>query len=133
MNRREVREHLFRMLFLKEFHTEEDLEEQINLYYEWIEDFEQKQKELTYLTDKYKKILEKLENIDIEIEEVSKGWKLNRMAKVDLSILRLAVFEIQYDEEIPTKVAINEAVEIAKKFGGENSSRFINGILAKFA
>ena len=57
----------------------------------------------------------------------------SRMGKVDLSIIRLAVFEIKYEEEIPTKVAINEAVELAKKYGTDSSSSFVNGILAKFA
>ena len=55
------------------------------------------------------------------------------MGKVDLTILRLAVYEIVYDEEIPTSVAINEAVELAKKFGQDSSPAFINGVLAKFA
>ena len=55
------------------------------------------------------------------------------MSKVDLTILRLAVYEIRFDEDVPTGVAINEAVEIAKKYGQEESSGFINGVLAKFA
>ena len=55
------------------------------------------------------------------------------MAKVELTILRLAVYEIRYDEDIPTSVAINEAVELAKKFGQKESGSFVNGILARFA
>ncbi len=66
------------------------------------------------------------------LNEKAKGWSTNRMGKVDLTILRLAVFEIKYDEEIPTGVAINEAVELAKKFGQDSSPAFINGVLAKF-
>ena len=60
-------------------------------------------------------------------------WKVNRMSKVDLNILRLAVYEMKYDEDVPLKVAINEAVELSKKFGGDESSSFVNGILGKIA
>ena len=69
--------------------------------------------------------------IDEKINEVAKGWKTQRMGKADLSILRLAVYEMKYDEEIPVNVAINEAVELAKKFGSDDSPAFVNGILAK--
>ena len=63
----------------------------------------------------------------------AEGWQTKRMGKVDLTILRLAVYEIKYDEDIPTGVAINEAVELAKKFGQDSSPAFVNGVLAKFA
>ena len=61
------------------------------------------------------------------------GWKTSRMNKVDLSILRLAVYEMKYDEDVPVGVAINEAVELAKKFGGSEAPAFINGVLGKLA
>ena len=67
------------------------------------------------------------------LNEASKGWKVNRMSKVDLAIMRLAVYEMKMDEDIPVKVAINEAVELAKKFGGDDSPAFVNGVLAKLA
>lgn len=63
----------------------------------------------------------------------AKGWKTSRMGRVDLTILRLAVYEMKFDEDIPEKVAINEAVELSKKFGGDESPAFINGVLAKIA
>ena len=75
--------------------------------------------------------MEKLELLDDKINQVAQGWKTKRMGKVELTILRLAVYEMDYDEEIPEKVAINEAVELAKKFGGEDAPSFINGVLAK--
>ena len=65
--------------------------------------------------------------------EVAKGWKTTRMGKVDLALIRLAVYEIRYDDEIPFKVAVNEAVELAKQYGTNDSPAFVNGILAKFA
>jgi len=74
-----------------------------------------------------------LRMLDAKLDEVSKGWKTSRMGKVDLTILRLAVYEMMYDEDIPEKVAINEAVELSKKVGGDESPAFINGVLAKLA
>lgn len=86
-----------------------------------------------YIADKYHKISEKLSEIDSRLNEKAKGWDTGRMSKVDLTILRLAVYEICYDEDVPTGVAINEAVELAKKFGQDASFGFVNGVLAKFA
>ena len=71
--------------------------------------------------------------IDRIINENAKGWKTARMNKVDLTILRLAVYEMKWDEEIPTGVAINEAVELAKKFSGNDGPSFVNGVLGKIA
>ena len=86
---------------------------------------------MDYIKTRYQKIEQKLGEIDSILTQATSGWKLNRMGKVDLNLLRLAVYEIRYDEEIPVKVAINEAVELAKIYGGDSSAGFINGILAK--
>mgnify|MGYP005879343185 CR=1 FL=1 len=86
---------------------------------------------LAYDQDKVEKVLEKRPELDAAIDETAKGWSTRRMGKVELTILRLALFEIRFDEEVPDKVAINEAVELAKKFGGDESPAFVNGILAK--
>lgn len=125
MSRREIREQIFKMLFRIEFHESEELPEQMELFLEEIE-------ENTYIQEKYQKIVEKLKEIDEAINEKATGWKTSRMSKVDLALLRLAVYEIRYDEEIPEGVAINEAVELAKKYGTDGSPAFINGVLAKF-
>ena len=77
------------------------------------------------------KIVEKLDEIDETISSISTGWNLNRMGKVDLTVMRIAVYEIKFDETIPDVVSVNEAVEIAKKFGEETSGSFVNGVLAK--
>ena len=74
-----------------------------------------------------------MEEIDEIIEQTATGWTIARMGKVDLAILRLAVYEMKKDEDIPVSVAINEAVELAKKFGQDESPSFINGVLAKLA
>lgn len=129
MSRREIREHLFRMLFRKDFHESSELDEQAKLYLEDLE--EPKENDVVYLEKRFYQVMDRLPMIDEIISEASSGWKLTRMGKVDLALLRLAVFEIKFDDEIPDKVAINEAVEIAKIYGGDTSSKFINGVLAK--
>ena len=131
MTRRECREHIMVMLFQIEFHTREELPVQMSYYMENIEKITED--DMTYMQNKFQNTLEHLSEIDSLIESVSEGWKLKRMFRVDLAIMRLAVFEMKYDEEIPVSVAINEAVEIAKKYGQDSSPSFVNGILAKVA
>jgi N utilization substance protein B len=81
------------------------------------------------LRQKFFQVVEHREEIDRKIQEKARGWTLKRMAKADVTVLRLALYEILFDENIPSGVAINEAVEIAKKFGTDNSSSFVNGVL----
>lgn len=129
MTRREIREQVFKMLFRVEFYNQEEMSEQIALCEDdacsW------KEKDKTYIFEKVEKISEKLEEIDAKINEVSEGWKTGRMGKVDLTLIRLAVYEMLYEEDVPAKVAINEAVEHAKQYGTDNSPSFVNGVLAK--
>lgn len=129
MTRREIREHIFLMLFRKEFHKAEELNEQMELYISEIK--EPTVEEYSYLTNRFQKVLDNLESIDQILSEAVSGWKLHRMGKVELTILRLAVYELCFDEEIPDKVAINEAIEMGKIFGGDEAPGFINGVLAK--
>lgn len=132
MNRTEQREHIFMLLFRVEFNQKADMEEQCTLFFEEAEtDISEKDRD--YIRSKYEKIAEKLPEIDSMINETAKGWDTQRMGKVELAIIRLSVYEIKYDESVPTGVAINEAVELAKKFGQDSSAGFVNGILAKFA
>jgi N utilization substance protein B len=134
MKRSELRENIFKLLFRVEFNGKEEMKEQVSLYFDDIPvegSSTISEKNQKYIQDKYHAIVEKLEEIDKEIEEVSDGWQISRMGKVELTIIRLALYEIRYDDDVPTGVAINEAVELAKKFGGEDAPSFINGILAK--
>lgn len=78
-------------------------------------------------------IEENREEIDAKIDEIAIGWRIGRMPRVDLSILRVAIYEMLYREDIPASVSINEAVELAKAFGGERSSAYINGMLGTLA
>ena len=90
-----------------------------------------KHPELVVKTAAYLK--EHLEEIDAQLNSASRGWKTKRMSRVDLAALRLAVYEMEYDADVPTGVAINEAVELAKRFGGDASGSFVNGVLGKIA
>ncbi len=131
MTRSKIRENVFKMLFRVEFHDADELFEQLELLNDELENPTDADRE--YIDKKSKDIIAHLDEIDAMIDEKSTGWKTKRMAKVELSIIRLALYEIKYEEEIPTKVSINEAVELAKKYGSDESSAFVNGVLAKFA
>lgn len=129
MTRKELREHIFKMVFQLEFNTPDDMPDHLKLYLEDIGDAANK--DIEYIQNKYEAIASVIEQIDTILNEVSSGWRTTRMSKVDLAILRLAVYELKWDEDIPNGVAINEAVELAKKFSGESAPAFINGVLAK--
>ena len=121
MTRRGLREQVFKMLFRVEFHNVEDMPEQMNMFEE-VEECSEKDKE--YISNKFHNIVEKIDEIDAAINEVSEGWKTRRMGKVDLTLIRLAVYEMKYEDDIPVKVAINEAVELAKQYGTDESPAF---------
>ncbi|NBH12637.1 transcription antitermination factor NusB [Lachnospiraceae bacterium] len=128
MSRREIREKIFKLLFRAEFYEEGDLSEQRQLF---LEELGQEDKDILYIRDKFEQIVSHLTEIDDMINQVAQGWKTGRMGKVDLTLIRLAVYEIKFEEDIPTGVAINEAVELAKSYGTDDSPSFVNGILAK--
>lgn len=145
MTRRELREHGFKMLFSADFYPAEEAPAQIELYYgspvedettpeggnEILHKAEFDLHDSEYLREKIGNVMSKIPELDEKINGVTEGWTTKRMGKVELTILRLALYEMLYDDEVPGKVAINEAVELAKKFGGDDSPAFINGILAK--
>ena len=145
MTRRTLREHCFKMLFCTDFYPPEEAGEQIEDYFlsgseeetdengntETIHLVALSKEEEEECRSRVDTVLEKLPEIDRILEGVAEGWKLGRMGRVELTILRLACFEIRFDETVPDKVAINEAVELAKKFGGDESPSFVNGVLAK--
>ncbi|MCT4508166.1 MAG: transcription antitermination factor NusB [Tepidibacter sp.] len=96
---------------------------------EFIEENSHENFDKQYLVDLGNKIIENKEDIDSVISNHSKKWKINRIAKVDLSILRVAVAEIKYIDNVPFKVAINEGIELAKRYSDDESTKFINGLL----
>ena len=129
MTRSIIREHIFKILFRAEFYNKEELIQQTDYYVSELSSA--KDKEIEYIKDKTLAIIDKLSEIDEIINENSDGWPTNRLGKAELTIMRLAVYEIRFDEEIPDGVAINEAVELSKKYGSDNSSSFVNGVLVK--
>lgn len=131
MSRRELREHIFRLLFRVEFHNREEMDEQGQLY--TLHMAEPDGVDAEYILEKVKHIIEKIDELDAMINETATGWRTVRMGKVDLTLIRLALFEMMYDDDVPTGVAINEAVELAKRYGSDESPSFVNGILAKLA
>lgn len=131
MRRREQREHIFKLLFMTEFNSQNEMKEQQEIYLDDVEEITDKDR--AYIQEKYAHVMEHIEEIDKKLNEISRGWRTGRMNRVDLTALRLAAYEIGYDRDVPVGVAINEAVELAKKFGGEASGSFVNGILGKIA
>ena len=145
MTRREMREHCFKMLFGVDFYPTEETAGQAEQYFnspeeddtaedgtvEIIHQVDMKEEERQFLIDRMEGMAAKIPELDAKINDVAQGWKTRRMGRVELTILRQALYEMEYDIEVPSKVAINEAVELAKKFGGKDSPAFINGVLAK--
>ncbi|MBD8916985.1 MAG: transcription antitermination factor NusB [Lachnospiraceae bacterium] len=136
MGRRELREQIFLLLFRVEFNNPEEMPAQLKMFFEtgsYDEDMHSfSEKDREYITEKYNHIMESLPNIDKQLSEKAENWDITRMGKVELTVLRLAVYEIEKDDSVPASVAINEAVELAKKFGQDGSGAFVNAVLAKF-
>lgn len=132
MNRSKLREKVFRLVFRVAFNDREELEQQTELFFGDEEQEGMTEKEQKQVQDKFDGVVAHLEEIDAMINEKSTGWNVSRLGKVELAILRLAIYEIVYDDNIPGSVAINEAVELAKQYAADESPAFINGVLAKF-
>jgi N utilization substance protein B len=156
MTRHNIREAIFLILFRAEFYPAEEVKDQIKLFMRLLEDENEakkdgpiskltkaaeedpysrfvsaSQEEKDYITAKAENIIDQLDHVDIILSEASEGWSLRRIGKAELAILRLAVYEIKYDAEIPFKVAVNEAVELAKKYCAPEAASFVNGVLAR--
>ena len=126
MTRKDARENCFKLLF--EYEVQKiTAEETLDLFYELTEEVDGQS---DYINNTVKTTIENIDEIDAVIEKFSKGWKISRLAKVTLAVLRIAICEILYMDDIADSIAINEAVEIAKKYNDEKSSKFVNGILS---
>ncbi len=132
IGRSALREKVFVLLFESEFNSPDEMPEQAKLYLkESLTPVDDESAE--YIEARFKAVKEKQEEEDRLIAEKSSGWSIDRIGRIELSILRLAVYELKFDDSIPTGVAINEAVNLAKKYGQDGAGAFINGILANFA
>ena len=134
MTRHEFREQIFRMLFGMSFHTDE--EERRAALYNYLDEtceFELSEDEQKDIVEKIMDIVSYIPELDSDIDRAAEGWRTTRMGKAELTILRLALYEMRYDEAVPVGVAINEAVELSKEYCEDGAPAFINGILAKLA
>ncbi len=135
MNRHTAREITLCLLFNFSFNTEEKPEELLELYINYFPDAEngiipEDIRNDNYISKTYFGVTQKISELDSYIENASENWKPERISRVSRSILRLAIYEILYIEDIPEKVSINEAIELAKRFDEDNSYIYVNGILA---
>jgi len=124
MTRREAREELINLLFESDFRGDEKAEE---IYATSLENREVADDE--YLHRAYFAIMKDVERIDAAIGEHAHGWKPERLGRVSRAILRMGVYELLFEADIPSTVTINEAVELAKKFDDEKARPFVNGVL----
>lgn len=125
MGRKNAREGAMKVVYQMEM-REEFSSEILDIYFN---NNNYSESESEYISDFISKIFDKLDSIDEYISDNIHGWSIERLSKVDLSILRIAVYEILYREDIPLEVSINEAIEIAKKYSSDDSFKFINGVL----
>ena len=127
--RSEARIEAFKLIFQLDVNNEEpDF-----LFEHMLEENPKSLDNIDYIKSAVLGVLSKKDEIDEDIKNnLIKGWKIERITKVSLAVLRLAIFEIKYIEDVPTNVAINEAIEIEKKFDNPDNSAFVNGVLAGF-
>ncbi len=141
MNRHELRESIFKIVFQIPFYGAENMQEQTEVDIESLkllaeeplseeDEIKISEKNEQYIKAKVQGIVSHIKEIDEKLTEAAKNWELKRLGKAELAILRLAAYEIIYDKDIPRAVAINEAVEIAKEYTDEKAAAFINGVLA---
>ena len=127
MNRKLAREMAVCFLFQIEF-QKENIEERVE---DFLDSYGDVKYDKDYFLEVINGVMNSLKEIDEIIETKAKDWTIDRIAKMDLPILRVAIFEIKHREDIPVGVSINEAVELAKKFGSDDSAKFINGLLGQ--
>jgi N utilization substance protein B len=127
MGRRTTRESAFKLLYQMEF-QKGDEEAQIDSY---LEEYAVDPKEKDYFLGVVRGVTAHKEEIDALFSKHLKGWSLNRLPRIDLAILRIAVYEILFLKEVPFSVSVNEAVELAHKYSAEESRGYINAVLGK--
>ncbi|MDR1689754.1 MAG: transcription antitermination factor NusB [Clostridiales bacterium] len=137
MNRRETRKAAFKLIYQIPFHEEESAGEMLSMYFEQLKadkpELEIGDEQKDYISGVFTGVYEHLAEIDEAVAGNLHGWDLDRINKADLAVLRLCLYEIRYSDSVPLKVAINEAVELAKTYGSDESGPFVNGVLASLA
>jgi len=128
MGRKKARDNAFKCIYQIGFDFNQNAEDILEYSYEENENTED---EKEYVSQLLNGVITNIDVIDEEILKYLKGWSIDRIAKIDLAILRLAIYEIKHAKDVPVKVSLNEAVELAKTYGNDNSANFVNGLLAK--
>ena len=128
MGRRASREIVMKLLYQLEL-QKEDRQEQIDLV---LEQERLSSNDEKYIRDMIDGVYSNLDDIDSLIERGLKGWTLDRISKVELSVLRIALYEMKYRDDIPIKVSFNEAIELTKKYSGQDKASFVNGLLGRY-
>ncbi len=126
MSRRTARKHAFSLVYQLEFYTDIEPDKILN---EYGKDHELTDGDREFIYQEISGVIQNINKIDIYITENLKGWKMDRLNTVDIAILRLAIYEILFAEDIPYSVSVNEAVELAKIYSSEEAPAFINGVL----
>ncbi len=130
MTRHALRDRVFGLVFRIEFYPKDELEEQIESYIESSQE-EFPPEDLESIVSKFRSVADKIEEVDAAIDKCAVGWTRSRMGKCELAALRLGIYEMLYDDDIPVSVAMDEAVEIAKTYGDATGGAFVNAILTK--
>ncbi|MDE6434913.1 MAG: transcription antitermination factor NusB [Lachnospiraceae bacterium] len=131
MLRSQIREEIFKILFRYPFTEEGEMQEQITFCMEELEG--KSEENLAYIKNKVNQIIEHRVAIDEKLQDNCEGWNLNRIGKAEIAIMRVAVYELLYEKEIPQSVSINEAVELTKRYCDEDAKGFVNAVLGKVA
>lgn len=132
MTKHEMREEVFKIIFGLDFHQDEDIRTTVEKYMEKSCDLPLSYREQERIIERAIAIGSMESELDAEINAVAKGWTTAYMGKAELNLLRIAVYEINHDVTVPDKVAVNEAMELAKLYCNDDAPRFINGLLAHF-
>lgn len=127
--RSELREAAFIILFRVDYYSPEEIPDQIRSFFEGEDEFTENERD--FIGRRVMNVCARIPEIDRLLDEISVGWKVKRMTRADLTALRLACYEILFDDSVPNAAAINDAVELAKNYGTDSSGGFVNGILAK--
>ena len=133
LSRKKLRDICMKLTFQYEFFKKDELDAQVEVFLDQMEEDELSEEDKAFIKDRMKIIFSKVPELDEKISAQAKGWKISRMSGTDLAVLRLAVYEMLFDEETPSGVAINEAVELSKLYGSDDSYKFVNGVLGGVA
>ncbi|MBE6007250.1 MAG: transcription antitermination factor NusB [Lachnospiraceae bacterium] len=131
MRQKAFREQVFKLLFRAEFNTKEELVDQLPFYFE-AGDLTVTEEDRGRIEERLVAIMDRLPEIDAQIASRLKNWRPGRIGKVELAVIRMTVYELQTSPQTPVAVVINDAVEIAKKYGQDGAGQFVNGVLASF-